>query len=129
MVKLGSTYTHSATQTATEPMDSTSNPPPPPTANLPIPTSFSVTVAKEDFKFNLAHFVAYPGFRERLHGHNYTLSITLLSPNPMLQSDGYVVDFGVVKKSVRAVCKSLNERVIIPTNSDVISIYSTTENE
>jgi 6-pyruvoyltetrahydropterin/6-carboxytetrahydropterin synthase len=47
----------------------------------------------------------------------------------MLQSDGYVVDFGVVKKSVRAVCKSLNERVIIPTNSDVISIYSTTENE
>eukprot|EP00520_Triparma_pacifica_P013240 CAMPEP_0118660198 /NCGR_PEP_ID=MMETSP0785-20121206/15540_1 /TAXON_ID=91992 /ORGANISM="Bolidomonas pacifica, Strain CCMP 1866" /LENGTH=202 /DNA_ID=CAMNT_0006553399 /DNA_START=32 /DNA_END=637 /DNA_ORIENTATION=+ len=97
--------------------------------NLPKPTSFSVCVAKEDFKFNLAHFVAYEGFRERLHGHNYSLSITLLSPNPLLESDGYVVDFGVVKKSVRAVCKSLNERVIVPTKSDVIKIFSFIEND
>ena len=38
---------------------------------------FDVFVAKEDFKFSSSHFVAYDGFRERLHGHNYSCSIRL----------------------------------------------------
>ena len=38
---------------------------------------YSVFVAKADFKFNAAHFVAYKGFRERLHGHNYTVGVRL----------------------------------------------------
>ena len=54
--------------------------------------------------------------------------MTLLSPSPKLTHDGYVVDFGVVKKSVRAVCKSLNERVIVPLKSDVIEMFNTEEN-
>jgi hypothetical protein len=39
--------------------------------------AYSVYVAKADFKFNAAHFVAYKGFRERLHGHNYTVGVRL----------------------------------------------------
>ena len=29
--------------------------------------NFQVTVSKADFKFNCAHFIAYRGFRERMH--------------------------------------------------------------
>jgi 6-pyruvoyl-tetrahydropterin synthase len=29
-------------------------------------------------KFSCAHFIAYDGFRERLHGHNYNLTLRLI---------------------------------------------------
>jgi 6-pyruvoyl-tetrahydropterin synthase len=38
---------------------------------------FEVFVGKEDFKFSAAHFVAFDGFRERLHGHNYQVAVRL----------------------------------------------------
>ncbi|VEU40035.1 unnamed protein product [Pseudo-nitzschia multistriata] len=82
-------------------------------------TNFEVYVNKADFKFNAAHFVAFQGFRERLHGHNYTVGVRLLGSRKICH-DGYVLDFGDVKKVVKAVCKKLNERFLCPTKSDVI---------
>lgn len=38
-------------------------------------SEFEVFVSKADFKFSCAHFIAYHGFRERLHGHNYRMSV------------------------------------------------------
>ena len=95
---------------------------PPLTMPLPnLPPLHSVVVAKQEFKFNLAHFVAFPGFRERLHGHNYHMSVTLRSSS-ISKNDGYVLDFGDVKTVVRGVCKRMNERVVIPVKSNVLSI-------
>jgi dihydroneopterin triphosphate aldolase (PTPS-III) / 6-pyruvoyltetrahydropterin synthase len=84
-------------------------------------TSFEVYVSKDSFKFNAAHFIAYRGFRERLHGHNYRVSVRMEGP---VGADGYVVDFGHIKRAAREVCSSLNERVIVPMKSDVITIES-----
>ncbi len=39
------------------------------------PCRYSVVVAKDYLKFAAAHFIAYPGFREPLHGHNYQVSV------------------------------------------------------
>ncbi|MFT4572386.1 MAG: 6-pyruvoyl-tetrahydropterin synthase, partial [Candidatus Binatia bacterium] len=36
---------------------------------------YQVFVSKDNFKFNAAHFIAYQGFREKLHGHNYRVSV------------------------------------------------------
>ena len=41
-------------------------------------SEFEVVVDKDDLKFNCAHFVAYNGFRERLHGHNYNVVVKLV---------------------------------------------------
>lgn len=82
-------------------------------------TSFEVYVSKDSFKFNAAHFIAYRGFRERLHGHNYRMSVRLEGP---VGADGYVVDFGDIKRAAREVCGALNERVIVPMLSDVLTI-------
>ena len=71
-------------------------------------TSFEVRVAKDTFKFNAAHFVAFKGFRERMHGHNYQVSVRLLGSRK-IGSDGYVVDFGDIKAVTKKVCKDLNE--------------------
>eukprot|EP00752_Nemacystus_decipiens_P007350 g6574.t1 len=86
------------------------------------PERFEVFVAKEDFKFSSSHFVAFDGFRERLHGHNYSASIRLRG---QVCEDGYVVDFGVVKKVMRKLCKELNERFLCPMESDALEISLT----
>ena len=80
----------------------------------------TVMIKGEQFKFSCAHFVSYPGFRERLHGHNYTMEVEVAGT--MSETDGYVLDFGVLKKHIRALCKSLNERIIIPELSNTLQI-------
>lgn len=79
-------------------------------------TEFEVFVSKADFKFNCAHFIIYNGFRERLHGHNYQLSVRVTGSD-QIGVDGYLIDFGDVKKEARKMCKALNEFFICPANS------------
>jgi 6-pyruvoyl tetrahydropterin synthase/QueD family protein len=81
--------------------------------------SFRVFVSKDYLKFSAAHFIAYPGFRERLHGHNYRVSIEVAGD---LGPHGYVVDFGIVKKIARRLCEHLDEKFLIPAQSDCLSI-------
>lgn len=81
--------------------------------------SFKVFVTKDYLKFSAAHFIAYKGFRENLHGHNYRVSVEI---EGRLGSDGYVVDFGVVKKLARELCGQLDERVLVPARSDVLTV-------
>ncbi|EJK69873.1 hypothetical protein THAOC_08829, partial [Thalassiosira oceanica] len=84
-------------------------------------TRFEIYVKKDTFKFNAAHFVAYPGFRERLHGHNYLVAVKLIG-NSRIGNDGYVLDFGAVKSVTRDVCKGMNEYFVVPMHSDVLEV-------
>ena len=86
---------------------------------MPAPQRYSVVVSKEYLKFAAAHFIAYPGFREPLHGHNYQMSVRV---EAALGPDGYVLDFGVVKRLAKALCEELDERVIVPLRSDCLSV-------
>ena len=81
--------------------------------------SFKVFVTKDYLKFSAAHFIAYKGFREALHGHNYRVSVEV---EGQLGPEGYVVDFGVVKRIARELCGQLDERVLVPAASDVLSV-------
>lgn len=81
------------------------------------PQRYSVAVSKDYLKFAAAHFIAYPGFREPLHGHNYQVSVRVEGG---LGADGYVLDFGVVKQAAKRVCERLDERVLIPAESDCL---------
>src|SRR5262245_52256032 len=81
--------------------------------------SFKVFVTKDYLKFSAAHFIAYEGFREALHGHNYRVSVEV---EGQLGPDGYVVDFGVVKKMARDLCGQLDEKVLVPAASNVLAV-------
>lgn len=80
---------------------------------------FSIHVAKENLKFSAAHFIAYPGFREPLHGHNYQVGIRV---HGSLSGTGYVLDFGLIKELTKEIVDRLNERTLVPLNSDCLSI-------
>jgi 6-pyruvoyltetrahydropterin/6-carboxytetrahydropterin synthase len=80
---------------------------------------YEVFVSKDYFKFNAAHFMAYPGFRERLHGHNYRVAVRVAGG---LGADGYVVDFGDIKRAARDICAEMDERLIVPMRSDCLRI-------
>lgn len=84
-------------------------------------SNFEVYVSKDTFKFNAAHFVAFQGYRERLHGHNYQVGVRLLGRRT-LGADGYVIDYGNIKSVCKTVCKKLNEHFLCPTFSDVLNI-------
>ncbi len=81
--------------------------------------SFRVHVTKDYLKFSAAHFIAYQGFRETLHGHNYRVSVDVEGE---LGPEGYVLDFGTVKQITRRVCNRLDEKVLIPSRSDCLQI-------
>ena len=87
---------------------------------------YSLVVRKADFKFNAAHFCAYKGFREKLHGHNYKLGVRLESSS--YGADGYILDFCPVKKAIRAICSTFNERFLCPVHSDVLKITKKNKN-
>src|SRR5512144_1468220 len=80
---------------------------------------YSVVVAKDYLKFAAAHFIAYPGFREPLHGHNYQVSVKVEAD---LGPDGYVLDFGLVKRIAKALCEELDERVLVPERSECLRV-------
>ena len=80
---------------------------------------YRVVVQKDYLKFSAAHFIAYKGFREPLHGHNYQVSVAI---SGVVGADGYVLDFGVVKELTKAVCAELDERVLVPAESDCLEI-------
>ncbi len=80
---------------------------------------FALHVAKESFKFAAAHFITYRGFREALHGHNYAVGVTVEGG---LGSTGYVLDFGLVKQIAKRICEELDERVLIPTRSETLTV-------
>lgn len=81
--------------------------------------TFRVFVSKDYLKFNAAHFIAYPGFREGLHGHNYRVSVEV---EGKLGRNGYVLDFGIVKKAAKRVCERLDEKTLIPERSDCLRL-------
>jgi 6-pyruvoyltetrahydropterin/6-carboxytetrahydropterin synthase len=82
-------------------------------------SNFSIYVAKEYLKFSAAHFIAYAGFREPLHGHNYQVSVKI---EGRLDSAGYVLDFGLIKRLLKQIVDPLDERTIIPARSDCLKL-------
>lgn len=69
--------------------------------------------------FSAAHFVASAGACENLHGHNYTVEVYIEGP---LNEDEMVLDFRDVKTRTIEICKSLDHRVLLPGESNVIKI-------
>lgn len=82
-------------------------------------SGFSIYVAKENLKFSAAHFIAYPGFREPLHGHNYQVGVRV---EGALSPTGYVLDFGLIKRLTKNIVDRLDEHTLVPAASDCLQI-------
>ena len=80
---------------------------------------YKVVVEKGNLRFSAAHFISFGGKCERLHGHNYGVSIILEGE---LNEDCYVFDFVDLKKIARQICDQLDHRFLLPARSKHLNI-------
>ncbi len=82
---------------------------------------FQINLQKEDFKFSAAHFTLFPdGRAELLHGHNYRVRVSLAGSG--LDGVGLLVDVATVKRRIRDSCAALDERTLIPAETDRLEV-------
>lgn len=75
--------------------------------------TFSLRLAKEDFKFSAAHFTVFGDSEaEPLHGHNYRVTVELRGSG--LDDLEFLVPAAAAKRDVRAECAALDEKVLLP---------------
>jgi 6-pyruvoyltetrahydropterin/6-carboxytetrahydropterin synthase len=85
------------------------------------PESFTLVLAKEDFKFSSGHFTVFAADRaELLHGHNYQVAVELRGSR--LDDEDLLTDFGHVKDAVRELCARLDSRTLIPSRSSHLRV-------
>lgn len=72
-------------------------------------------IDKESHKFSAAHYTIFTASeRERLHGHNYSVSGRFVAP---MGQNGFSADYNVYKKRLNALCEELDEYLILAGNS------------
>lgn len=79
-------------------------------------TTSTLHLAKQNFKFSSGHFLIFDETSaERLHGHNYSVSVEFkVQQGADFGTKGYWVDFGVLKKIIKAQVDLLDEHVLLP---------------
>ncbi|MEP1472799.1 MAG: 6-carboxytetrahydropterin synthase [Halieaceae bacterium] len=72
-------------------------------------------IDKEAHKFSAAHFTIFSATeRERLHGHNYSVSARIVAP---MGDNGFSADYNVYKKRLKALCDGLDEYMVLAADS------------
>ena len=72
-------------------------------------------IDKESHKFSAAHYTIFSATeRERLHGHNYSVSAMIAAP---MGDNGFAADYNVYKRRLKTLCDELDEYLILPEHS------------
>lgn len=72
-------------------------------------------IDKESHKFSAAHFTIFSATdRERLHGHNYSVSARIVAP---MGENGFSADYNVYKSRLKSLCDSLDEYMLLAGES------------
>jgi len=83
--------------------------------------SFTLRLAKQDFKFAAAHFTLFPdGSGELLHGHNFRVRVEVQGPET--GAAGLLLDVASLKERIRELCRELDERTLIPEKSSLLHL-------
>lgn len=80
---------------------------------------FAVRVHPSELHFNAAHFITFNNSCENLHGHNFHVRIEAWGDN---NDDAYVIDFVQLNRLAANICLQLNDRILLPGNSDEVSL-------
>ena len=79
-----------------------------------------IFTGRDEHKFSAAHMTVFPdGTKERLHGHNYQVSVSLELTRVSAET---FLDLGIVKRAMREICRSWNERVLLAAECARLSI-------
>jgi len=81
--------------------------------------TYKVVVQRNTLRFAAAHFATFGGDAERLHGHNYDVTVEV---EGQLTADSWVLDFGGLKALTAALCRELDHRFLLPRDNPALSI-------
>lgn len=77
-------------------------------------------IDKESHKFSAAHYTIFSATeRERLHGHNYSVSARFVAP---MGDNGFSADYNVYKTRLKQLCDELDEYMLLAGDSPHQSI-------
>ncbi len=80
-----------------------------------MPRYTTLYIDKESHKFSAAHYTIFDGReRERLHGHNYSVSARIVAP---MGDNGFSADYNVYKNRLKALCDELDEYMLLAGDS------------
>lgn len=83
-------------------------------------------IDKESHKFSAAHYTIFSGTeRERLHGHNYSVSARIVAP---MGDNGFSADYNVYKNRIKELCDDLDEYMLLAGDSPYQEIEELEEN-
>jgi 6-pyruvoyltetrahydropterin/6-carboxytetrahydropterin synthase len=83
---------------------------------------YTVELAKDVHTFSAAHFITFNGnICESLHGHNYRVRCEVTGN---LDENAYVIDFIALRDRLTAITRSLDHRVLLPTQHTSIKVAS-----
>jgi 6-pyruvoyltetrahydropterin/6-carboxytetrahydropterin synthase len=72
-------------------------------------------IDKESHKFSAAHYTIFSATeRERLHGHNYSVSARIVAP---VGGNGFSADYNVYKRRLARLCEALDEYLLLAGDS------------
>jgi len=79
-----------------------------------------ILIEREQYKFSCAHMTVFPdGTKERLHGHNYALSVAVDVARIDLPA---MVPFDRIKAVLAELCAAWKERVLIAERNPFLTI-------
>jgi 6-pyruvoyltetrahydropterin/6-carboxytetrahydropterin synthase len=80
----------------------------------------TIKLNRQDMKFSSGHFTIFSATeRERLHGHNYHVSCTVKAE---ASSEGITYDYSETRKVLIALCRELNEYMLLPKDSPHLKV-------
>lgn len=86
----------------------------------------TIELSKEYLKFSAGHFTIFSATeRERLHGHNFAVSASIVAP---VGDNGLCFSYGEFKAKLLSLCEALDEFMLLPGLSPHLTI-SEAENE
>ena len=82
-------------------------------------STFKIHVSKDYLIFSAAHLITYDGVCERLHGHNYRVSVTVEGHT---QDDHFVFNFVTLKRTMRDLVDQLDHRTLMPDSNPYFQV-------
>ena len=77
-------------------------------------------IDKESHKFSAAHYTIFSATeRERLHGHNYSVSARIVAP---MGDNGFSADYNVYKNRLASLCDALDEYMLLADYRSYIEV-------
>lgn len=83
----------------------------------------TIELSKEYLKFSAGHFTIFSSTeRERLHGHNFAVSASIVAP---VGDNGLCFSYGEFKAKLQSLCEALDEFMLLPGLSPHLKISET----